>query len=192
LDDPNEAAKSAATDFARLLVSRSAGARNGRSEEAYLVGSLDHAGFRQVAIAKSISHWSPDRDFPAGLHHTRSEARFSHCRGMGRQNFPSFGPDRHFPLPAADLHPTGPVDYIDHAVKVTDASGIAMRPTLDGDPAVLQRCAPFVVWEKARTLCDNEGARFRRIARSIRKTVAYPAGFATLEKAASGHSNAMP
>jgi hypothetical protein len=171
LDDANEAAKSAATDFSHLLVSQWQAALGAELIGVYLVGSLGHAGFSRRYSDVDIALITETGLSQQALNHMRSEAVALSAEWGGKLSI--FWADRHFRV--GRFPPLDRVDYIDHAVALTERERVLpMRPTLAEIQLYLSG-APFADWKESALRFATSEALDPKDRKKYLKTLLYPA-----------------
>ena len=140
--DPNELARTAATDFARRLVERWQAALGTELLGAYLIGSVAHAGFSwrysDVDMALGTAAGLPKRV------HDRMQSDAVALSADWGSKVSLFWTNRYFSL--GRFPPLDRIDYLDHALLLTEHEHVRPpRPTLE-DVREYLRGAPFTSW----------------------------------------------
>jgi len=138
----NDAARTAALDFARKLGSLYRAHLGRRLIGAYVIGSLAHGGF---------SHRYSDIDIVLVTEESVDAAALTALRGLAAEldaaltlKLSLFWADRHFV--AGRLPPLDRTDYLDHAIVLTEWERLLpARPTLD-EVRIYLGGAPFSNW----------------------------------------------
>jgi len=138
----NDAARTAALDFARKLGSLYRAHLGRRLIGAYVIGSLAHGGF---------SHRYSDIDIVLVTEESVDAAALTALRGLAAEldaaltlKLSLFWADRHFV--AGRLPPLDRTDYLDHAIVLTERERLLpARPTLD-ELRIYLGGAPFSNW----------------------------------------------
>jgi hypothetical protein len=149
----DELAKTAAVDFARLLVRHWQEALGTELLGAYLIGSLAHAGFSRRYSDIDMALVTTAGLSPQALDRMRSEAVVLSADWGPKVSI--FWTDRHFSL--GRFPPLDRIDYLDSAVALMDRERVRpARPTLEEIRHYL-RGAPFAGWaERARRFAAAE------------------------------------
>jgi hypothetical protein len=170
---PDEAASSAAVDFARSLVGNWQAALGGELLGLYLIGSLAHGGF---------SRRYSDVDMAAIAENGLSAETVDRVRGEAAARSPEWGPklsvfwaDRRFTI--GRFPPLDRIDYIERPVVLHEHERVELaRPTLEEIRAYL-RGAPFANWaERARQFAVAEQLDSKD-RKAYLRALLYPARF---------------
>jgi hypothetical protein len=171
--DPDEPARTAATDFSRRLVPHWQKALGTELLGAYLIGSLAHGGFSRRYSDIDMALVTTAGLSPQLLDRVRSEARVLSADWGPKVSV--FWTDRHFSL--GRFPPLDRIDYLDHAVALMERECVRpARPTAEEIHNYLGG-TPFVNWaERARSFATAETLEPKDYKAYLR-TLLYPARF---------------
>jgi hypothetical protein len=173
LADPNEAARIAATDFARRLVANWQAALETELIGAYLIGSLAHTGFSRRYSDIDIALITETGLSQQALDRMRSEALALSSEWGPKLSV--FSADRHFRL--GRFPPLDRVDCLDHAVVLTEREHVQpTRPTLDEIQRYL-RGAPLTHWKESALRFAASETLHPKDYKTYLKTLLYPGRF---------------
>jgi predicted nucleotidyltransferase len=142
--DPNEAAKTAATQFARRLAGIWQATLGTELLGAYLMGSLAHGGFSRRYSDIDLALVTADGLTTEALDRLRGEASALSAEWGSKVSV--FWTDRQFSH--GRFPPLDRVDYLDHAVALLERERVRpARPTI-GEIRDYLRGAPFTNWAK--------------------------------------------
>src|SRR4029077_20380543 len=168
--DPDEAARTAALDFARRLVPHWQKALGAELLGVYLIGSLAHAGFSRRYSDIDMALVTAAGLSPQGLDRVRSPAHALSADWGPKVSV--FWTDRHFSR--GRFPPLDRIDYLDHAVALMERECVRpARPTLQEIHDYLSG-APFANWaERARSFAAAQTLEPRGYKECLR-TLLYP------------------
>lgn len=173
LVDPDEVARTAASDLARRLVSHWQAALGTDLLGAYLIGSIAHGGF-----SRRYSDIDLALVTEAGLRPQALESMQTEAVALSADWGPKlsvFWTDRQFRL--GRFFPLDRIDYLDHAVELMERECVRpARPTLEEIQCYL-RGEPFANWTKsARRFAASETLE-PSDHKTYLKTLLYPGRF---------------
>jgi hypothetical protein len=171
--DPDDFAKTEATEFARNVIARWQEMLGAELLGAYLIGSLAHAGFSRRYSDIDIALMTG-----AGLSKQTLELLRGEAVALSSEWGPKvsvFWADRRFSL--GRFPPLDRIDYLDHGIAVVERERVRPpRPTLD-DLRDYLRGEPFAGWsDRARTFAAAERLDPKNHKAYLR-TLLYPARF---------------
>jgi hypothetical protein len=171
--DPDEAARTAAIDFARRLVPHWQKALGTELLGAYLIGSLAHAGFSRRYSDIDMALVTTAGLSPQVIDRVRGEARALSADWGPKVSV--FWTDRHFSR--GRFPPLDRIDYLDHAVALMERECVRpARPTLQEIHDYLSG-APFVNWaDRAHSFAAAQTLEPKDYKAYLR-TLLYPARF---------------